>query len=134
MQLREATKQDFDQIWPFLSEIVAQGETYAFDQNMTQAEAQAIWMDLPHKTYVVEEEGNILGSYYLKPNFAGPGAHVANCGYMVSSAARGKGIARKMCEHSQKMALELGYKSMQFNCVVSVNEVGLICGKNWVLK
>ena len=41
---------------------------------------------------------------------------------MVSPVARGKGLATSMCEHSQKIALELGYKAMQFNFVASTNE------------
>lgn len=41
---------------------------------------------------------------------------------MVSTAARGRGLATAMCEHSQNIAKELGYKAMQFNFVVSTNE------------
>jgi ribosomal protein S18 acetylase RimI-like enzyme len=47
---------------------------------------------------------------------------MCNCGYMVSSAARERGIATAMCEHSQEIAQELGYKAMQFNFVVSSNK------------
>jgi ribosomal protein S18 acetylase RimI-like enzyme len=35
--------------------------------------------------------------------------------------ARGRGIATAMCEHSQDVATELGYKAMQFNFVASTN-------------
>ena len=66
-----------------------------------------------------------LGTYYLKTNHNGPGQHVCNCGYMVSSAARGKGLARRMCEHSQIIAREMGYRAMQFNFVASSNEVAV---------
>lgn len=44
---------------------------------------------------------------------------------MVSPSARGKGLATAMCEHSQQVAKELGYRAMQFNFVVSTN-VGAI--------
>jgi len=40
---------------------------------------------------------------------------------MVSSAARGRGLATAMCEHSQQIARKLGYKAMQFNFVASSN-------------
>lgn len=69
-----------------------------------------------------EEDANVLGTYYIKSNQQGPGNHVCNCGYMVSSAARGRGLATAMCEHSQEIARQLGYKAMQFNLVVSSNE------------
>lgn len=99
MNIREATREDFDQIWLIFHEIAAAGETY-----------------------VCEEDGKILGTYYIKTNQAGPGDHVCNYGYMVSSVARGRGLATTMSEHSQDIARELGYKAMQFNFVASSNE------------
>jgi RimJ/RimL family protein N-acetyltransferase len=122
MNIRQATPADFDRIWPIFREIAAAGETYGYSRDTTKDEALRIWMEAPRKTYVVEEDGKILATYYLKTNQAGPGEHVANCGYMVSSAARGRGFATAMCEHSQEVARTLGYKAMQFNFVASSNE------------
>lgn len=122
MKIREATKADWDSIWPIFHEIVLAGETYAYETNTTKEKAKNIWLGVPRKTFVFEEDGNILATYYLKTNQSGPGSHVCNCGYMVSSLARGKGLATTMCEHSQKVAVELGYKAMQFNFVASSNE------------
>ncbi|WP_370308010.1 GNAT family N-acetyltransferase [Sinimarinibacterium flocculans] len=122
MNIREATRSDFERIWPIFREIAAAGETYAYPRDITQAQAEALWIDAPRKTYVFEEAGEILGTYYLKTNQAGPGDHVCNCGYMVSSAARGRGLATAMCEHSQQVARTLGYKAMQFNFVAASNE------------
>ena len=82
-------------------------------------------MKMPRLTFVAEENGEILGTYYLKTNQAGPGDHVCNCGYMVSSTARGRGLATAMCEHSQAIARSLGYKAMQFNFVASSNEAAI---------
>ena len=76
-------------------------------------------------TYVAEDNGEILGTYYIKPNQPALGAHVCNCGYIVSENVRGKGIASEMCEHSQREALTLGFKSMQYNLVVSTNETAI---------
>lgn len=120
--IREATSADVDQIWPIFHEIAAAGDTYAYPQDMTREQAEAIWLDAPRKTYVVEEAGKILGTYYIKTNQPGPGEHVCNCGYMVASKARGRGLATMMCEHSQEVARALGYKAMQFNFVASSNE------------
>ena len=117
-----ATKSDWEKIWPIFNEIVSTGETYAYDTATTKAQAKKIWLETPRKVYVFEENGEILGTYYLKTNQAGPGDHVCNCGYMVSSAARGKGLATSMCEHSQQVAIDLGYLAMQFNFVASSNE------------
>jgi L-amino acid N-acyltransferase YncA len=121
MTIREAVKADFDSIWPIFREIVSAGDTYAYAADTTKEQAFKIWIETPRKTYVLEE-GSILGTYFLKTNQAGPGSHVCNCGYMVSSSARGRGLATAMCEHSQKVARALGYKAMQFNFVASSNE------------
>lgn len=122
MVIREATEKDFEAIWPIFHEIVSAGETYAYPRDTTGDEALNYWFKIPRKTYVVEENKIILGTYYIKTNQYGPGNHVCNCGYMVSSNARGQGLATAMCEHSQAIALELGYKAMQFNFVASSNE------------
>lgn len=122
MNIREATHDDFDRIWPIFREIAAAGETYAYPPDITKEQARVLWMDAPRRTFVYEDAGKILGTYMIKTNQAGPGDHVCNCGYMVASAARGRGLATAMCEHSQGVARALGYKAMQFNFVASTNE------------
>lgn len=99
MIIREAEGKDLDGIWPIFHEVVSAGETYAYPRDTTKNKALNIWVNAPRKTFVAEENGNILGTYYIKTNQAGPGSHVCNCGYMVSSKARGKGLATAMCEH-----------------------------------
>ena len=126
--IREANDADFEKIWPIFHEVVAAGQTYAYERDTTAEQAREIWMRKPRKTFVVVDSssggsgGEILATYYLKTNQAGPGCHVCNCGYMVASRARGRGLATKMCLHSQGVARELGYKAMQFNFVAASNE------------
>lgn len=121
VSIRAATAGDMPAIWPLFRDIVAAGETYAIDRDSTEADFQRLWFDLPQQTLVAEEDGVLLGTYYIKPNGAGPSGHVCNCGYMVSPAARGRGIAATMCTHSQTLARSLGYRLMQFNGVVTTN-------------
>lgn len=122
MSIRQADESDFAAIWPIFEQIAAAGDTYAYSQTISRQDAYQVWMTAPARTYVIEQQGQILGTYYIKTNHAGPGAHVCNCGYMVSHAARGRGLAAAMCEHSQQVAVELGYQAMQFNFVASSNE------------
>jgi len=122
MNIRKATEDDFDKIWPIFHEVVSVGETYAYPRDTSKEQALKIWIDIPRITYVFEEDSKVLGTYYLKTNQLGAGDHVCNCGYMVSTEARGRGLATAMCEHSQNVAKELGYKAMQFNFVASSNE------------
>lgn len=127
--IREMTAKDFDSFWVTFEKVIKAQETYAFDPEMSFQQGFNVWCVLPLKTFVYEENGEILGSYYIKPNAQGPGNHVCNCGYMVSENARGKGIAKQLCEHSQQMAKELGFRAMQFNSVVSTNEVAVALWK-----
>jgi GNAT superfamily N-acetyltransferase len=66
-------------------------------------------------------EGTVLGSYRLGPNKAGPGAHIGTASYMVSEAARGRGVGRAMVLHSQAQAAAAGYRGIQFNAVAASN-------------
>jgi L-amino acid N-acyltransferase YncA len=120
--IRQAKPDDFEAIWPIFHSIVKAGETYAFDPQTSKDEAYTIWMTNPKVTYVALLEHEIIGTYYLKANQPALGAHVCNAGYMVSEVARGQGVGRVMCLHSQQEARKLGFKSMQFNLVVSTNQ------------
>jgi L-amino acid N-acyltransferase YncA len=122
LKIREAAESDFDAIWPIFHAIASAGETYAYPRDISKKEAEPLWMKVPRQTFVIEDQDMILGTYYIKTNQAGPGSHVCNCGYMVSSKARGRGLATAMCKHSQQVAIELGYKAMQFNLVATSNQ------------
>ena len=123
--LRPMTADDFEVFWPTLQAVIVARETYAYDPALTREQARHLWLDYPLHTLIAEENGVLLGSYYLKANAAGPGSHVSNCGYMVTEAARGRGVARLMCEHSQQLAREQGFEAMQFNSVVATNDVAV---------
>lgn len=119
-------KGDWPIVWKIIVPVFRAGETYTFSPATTEVEAHKAWIETSDKVYVAKDKhNNILGTYYLKPNQPGLGSHVCNCGYIVSENARGKGIAAKMCEHSQAEAKRLGFLAMQFNCVVSTNEVAI---------
>ena len=119
--IRPALPEDRAAIWAILEPVIRAGETYALDRDMSEEAALAYWLDDSHAAFVHEVDGEVLGTYYLRRNQAGGGSHVANCGYMVSSAARGRGIARSMCEHSLDEARRRGFTAMQFNFVVASN-------------
>ena len=125
VKISEITKSDFEDFWPVFKEVVVDQETYAFDPEINFETAYDLWCVCPHKVFVIKENGVVLGSYYIKANASGPSSHISNCGYMVSPESRGKGIARKLCLHSQQVAIELGFSAMQFNSVVSTNEIAI---------
>ncbi|MBC7133104.1 MAG: GNAT family N-acetyltransferase [Roseovarius sp.] len=121
LTIRPARAEDFDAVWPILRRVFRAGDTYAVDPGIGPEAARALWFEAPRATWLAEAGGAVLGSYYLKTNQAGGGAHVCNAGYIVAEAARGRGVARAMCAHSQAEARAMGYLAMQFNFVVSTN-------------
>jgi len=122
MLIRRHEAGDWPAVWALLHETFRDGDTYAFTPDSPEAEIQRVWIEAPLATYVARgPDGTLLGTYYLKANQPGLGAHVCNCGYVVARAAQGQGVATAMCEHSQNEARKLGFRAMQFNLVVSTN-------------
>ena len=121
LHIRKAEPRDAGAIAAIILPTIRAGATYALEADMCEAESLAYWMAPDKETFVAEEEGVVVGTYYMRPNQAGGGAHVCNCGYMTKAGATGRGIARRMCEHSLEHARSKGYRAMQFNFVVSTN-------------
>jgi L-amino acid N-acyltransferase YncA len=122
LTIRPATETDHGIIWKIFHEVVATGATYAFDPKISRDDALAYWFRADTHTYVAEKDREIVGTYTLRPNQAGGGAHVANAAFLVAANARGQGIGRALGEHSLSEARRLGFRAMQFNFVVSTNE------------
>lgn len=119
--IRHALDADRDAVLAIVAPTLAAGQTYAMPRDLDPAGVAAYWFSRTHEVFVAEQDGAILGTYYLMANQLGGGAHVANCGYMTAPEAQGKGIARTMCEHSLHHAKARGFRAMQFNHVVSTN-------------
>jgi GNAT superfamily N-acetyltransferase len=66
-------------------------------------------------------EPALVGAYYLKPNFVGRAAHIANAGYVVAAGHRRRGIGRLLVEDSLWRAPLHGFDAMQFNLVFESN-------------
>jgi L-amino acid N-acyltransferase YncA len=146
LEIRPARHADRDAIWEIFHEVVAAGDTYPFDPEMSREDALAYWFQSGAHTYVAEQDRNsvgeavgfpgtltasptgrererqIVGTYILRPNWSGPAGHVANAAFMVAPNARGRGIGRAMGEHCLSEARRLGFRAMQFNFVVSTNQ------------
>ncbi len=121
MNLRPAVSSDADAIWSILEPTIRAGETYTLPREMDREQALGYWFSPDHTVFVAEDDGEGLGTYYLRANQKGGGAHVSNCGYMTAAKASDRGIATAMCAHSLEYARTHGFRAMQFNFVVSSN-------------
>ncbi|UUN28510.1 GNAT family N-acetyltransferase [Streptomyces sp. FIT100] len=123
MLIRDAKSDDWDRIWPFWQRIVAAGETYTWDPDTPEPAARALWMAPANRVFVVEdpEGGAVVASAYLRPNYGGPAAGIANAAFMVDPERAGRGTGRRLAEHVLEQARADGYTGMVFNAVVETN-------------
>ena len=120
--VRRAGSADDAAIWAVLEPVIRAGETYTLPRDWDQQQTLTFWSSPGHTVFVAEEDGHILGTYFLRANQMGGGSHVANCGYVSAIWAPGRGVARAMCAHSLEYAKRAGFRAMQFNFVLSSNE------------
>jgi len=125
MTIRLATHDDWPAVWELFRVVAASGDVFAYDESTTEDVARKLWFDPPSVCCVASIDGQFAGTYYVRPNAPERGNHVANAGYMVAPAFRGRGLARAMCEHSLDTARQLGFTAMQFNFVVASNTVAV---------
>jgi GNAT superfamily N-acetyltransferase len=120
--IRAASDADWPRIWPVVEHVVREGETYAYPLDLTSEQARHLWMEPPPGTTVVyEADGEILGTAKMGPNRPGHGDHVGTASFMVSPAARGRGVGRALGEHVVAWHREHGFRGIQFNAVVESN-------------
>jgi ribosomal protein S18 acetylase RimI-like enzyme len=133
IEIRAAAKEDRDVMWQIFHEVIAAGETYPINPDISRNDALAYWFQPGAHAYVAEQrteslgkrEKRVVGSYTVHPNQSGGGAHVANAAFIVAKEARGQGIGRALGEHCLKEARRLGFRAMQFNFVISTNDAGV---------
>lgn len=124
MLIREVTDEDWPAVWSFMRDIVAMGETFPYDPNMSEPYARAMWfVEPPARTVVaVTEDGAVAGSANMYANRQGGGSHVASGSLMVDPARWGQGVGRALTEDMIEWAQGQGFRGIQFNAVVEGNE------------
>ena len=122
IEIRAAVDADKPSVREIINEVIAGGDTYT---DSSEEETLRYWYTPEKHRYVAVLNGEIVGTFWLRANQPGRGSHVANAAYMVSSAARGKGVGKRMAEYSLEEAKRLGFAAMQFNFVVKSNTVAV---------
>jgi ribosomal protein S18 acetylase RimI-like enzyme len=113
---------DHDDLYAAFADVVAAGEGYPqAPRPLPVADFDDYWLHHKSVVIVARVEGALAGSYYLKPNFAGRAAHIANAGYFVVAGLRGQGVGEALVHHSFGEARALGFDAMQFNLVFESN-------------
>jgi GNAT superfamily N-acetyltransferase len=121
-RIRPALEDDWPAIWPFFRQIVLDGETYAFPEDLTVETARGWWMEPPPGlTVVLEDDARVVASAKMGPNRPGRGDHVGTASFMVDPSAQGVGIGRALASYVVDWHREQGYAGIQFNAVVETN-------------
>jgi L-amino acid N-acyltransferase YncA len=124
MEIRAANDDDWPAIWPIFHRIVAAGETYAYNRDMSEPDARRTWMVPPPGAVLVaaDEGGSVVGSASMYRNRGGGGAHVASASFIVDPDRGGRGTGRALGESFLAWARGAGFRAAQFNSVVESNE------------
>ncbi len=121
VEIRKANLEDHDDLFEAFARIVNAGEGFPQQAPLTRADFDEYWIEHTTGVYVAKFGGYLVGASYIKPNFVGRAAHIANAGYFVLPAYRGTGSGRALVEHSLGEARRLGFDAMQFNLVFESN-------------
>ncbi|HEX2047356.1 MAG TPA: GNAT family N-acetyltransferase [Acidimicrobiales bacterium] len=122
LTVAEAGPEDHEELYAAFAAVVAAGEGYPQPVGpLPVADFEEYWLEHKSLVAVARHEGRLAGSYYLKPNFPGRAAHIANAGYFVVPALRGGGVGEALVRHSFEEARRLGFDAMQFNLVFESN-------------
>ncbi|MDF0645640.1 MAG: GNAT family protein [Nitrospira sp.] len=127
IELTLAGQGDLSLLATLYEKIVTEGTSYPHDQLLREEEFQDYWVK--GKSTVVAYErprkpsGELLGAFYLKPNWPGRAKHVANAGFIVSPDWRNRGLGRLLGATMLDYAQVLGFRSVIFNLVFSENQV-----------
>ncbi|BAY62561.1 GCN5-related N-acetyltransferase [Calothrix brevissima NIES-22] len=119
--------QEQEVVRALLNLVIIEGKTYPQKQTLSLAEFAAYWLNQDAFVVRAVEPGathkpkDILGAFYIKPNFPGRCSHICNAGFIVQPAARGQGIGRLMGESMLALAAQLGYEAVMFNLVFETN-------------
>lgn len=123
VEIRDASADDYDELFVAFSRIVSAGEGFPQAHPVSRPDFDEYWIRRSSSVSVARFGGYLIGGYYIKPNFVGRAAHIANAGYFVSAPYRGTGVGRSLVEHSLRAARRLGFDAMMFNLVFGSNPV-----------
>jgi L-amino acid N-acyltransferase YncA len=124
-KIRKTKMSDRRDVWDIFHRVIQSGDTYTHLPDTSFPDFKKYWFAKGQKCFVLINDGQLMGSYILRNNQPGLGAHIANASYMVNPAHQGKGIGKKLCAHSIDEAKKAGYLGIQFNIVVSTNKTAV---------
>jgi GNAT superfamily N-acetyltransferase len=119
--LTMATPDDSKDLFAAYAKIVDSGAGFPHEPPLSREAFDDYWIAHSSAVWIARADGELVGAYYIKPNFVGRASHIANAGYFVLASHRGRGLGRTLVEHSLGEARRHGFDAMQFNLVFESN-------------
>ncbi|MBA2728693.1 MAG: GNAT family N-acetyltransferase [Parachlamydiaceae bacterium] len=115
------SQKDETQLYAIFRYVVDTGGQFPYACNSIE-EFHRRFLEAPSNVYVCHSSADeVVGGFYLKPNFSDKSMPIANAAYMLRSSSRGQGIGTLLIKASLYLAKDLGFHAMQFNKVFSQN-------------
>jgi len=139
VEVDEMRSDEQETVRSLLNQIVLAGITYPQSQPLSEPEFAAYWLHrdafvvrriedtLPNPSHDTPKLSppEVLGAFYLKPNFPGRSGHICNAGFIVQPTMQGLGLGRLMAEAMLAIAPTQGYTAVMFNLVFATNTPSL---------
>ena len=108
-------------LYELFLEIIEEGKSYPQQLPYPFEDFINYFFPQGSRALICKKDNEVVGGFYIKPNFPGKSAHIANCGYIVKKKYRGQEIGFHLGKYSIDLAKEMGYRSIIFNLVFSSN-------------
>jgi L-amino acid N-acyltransferase YncA len=115
---------DKEALYEIFQEVVDSGQFPYESSSRDEFERQ--FVSRKEHLYVCHSlDGDVIGGFYIKPNFLGISNQIANACFMVRDTHRGRGLGSLLAKASLHLAKDLGFTAMQFNMVTNTLNVKL---------
>jgi len=125
LTLRPFAQEDEESLYKIFQEIVDSGNQFPYECSSIHEFYRQFFAPQSQVYVAHSSERELVGGFYIKPNFSGRCKHIANAAYMVRNTHRGQGIGTLLVKASLELAKHLGFRAMQFNMVLSENHTAL---------
>lgn len=122
-KLTEKNLEKAVEIW---NQVVEDGRAFPQTETLSIEEGRTFFESQSYTgVEKIEETGEVVGLYILRPNNIGRCEHIANASYAVERNARGHHAGEALVKDCLLKGKELGFRILQFNAVVASNTAAL---------
>jgi GNAT superfamily N-acetyltransferase len=123
--LKPFSQEDEAVLYDIFRDVVDSGSQFPYECHSAQEFYRQFLAPISHVYVCHSPTKEVVGGFYIRPNFSGRSSHIANAAYMIKGSYRGQGIGTLLVNASLEIAKDLGFQAMQFNMVLSQNVIAI---------